>query len=142
MSTGRLASTRAPSTYVPFADAIPSASTGWLETPDPDPGFEIQWTSRSQEQASWLRETHAVELVEPITQVLSLGPRPHPYRRIRRRGTGFCLAVKDWRVLFRVEGRLVTVESIGTGYRARDLAILPDSAVGIHRAFISRFGER
>ena len=52
----------------------------------------------------------AFALAEPIARVLSLGPQPHPYRRIRKDGDAFRLALKDWRVRFRVEGREVVVK--------------------------------
>jgi tRNA-Thr(GGU) m(6)t(6)A37 methyltransferase TsaA len=126
--------------YVPYADAFPDAKTGWLDTPrDPDPGFSVEWDARATAQLAWLRDAHAIELREPIARVLSLGPQPHPYRRIRKDGGGFRLALKDWRVRFRIEGRRVIVASIATGYRERQLATEP--ALEAHRAFDLRFGR-
>ncbi len=125
--------------YVPFADAIPTAKAGWIEARDPEPGFEVTWEPLAQEQTRWLREVHGVDLVAPIERALSLGPEPHPYRRIKRQGDVFCLAVKDWRVKFRIAGRAITVESIATGYRARELAASADSAVLLHRDFVHHF---
>jgi tRNA-Thr(GGU) m(6)t(6)A37 methyltransferase TsaA len=127
--------------YVPFADAIASAKTGWLDPRDPQPAFEVRWATLAEEQATWLRRTHAIDLTEPVTRALSIGPQPHPYRRIRRLKDGLCLAVKDWRIHFHVEAHTVTVDSIVTGYGVRDLASSQDPAVDIHRAFISQFGN-
>jgi tRNA-Thr(GGU) m(6)t(6)A37 methyltransferase TsaA len=126
--------------YLPFADAIPAAKSGWLETPDPEPAFEIHFAPLAEEQSRWLRSAHTIDLAAPITHVLSIGPAPRPYRRIRREGEGFRLCLKDWRVFFRVEGRRVTVESIATGYRPRELANPSDPALTIHRAYVARFG--
>jgi tRNA-Thr(GGU) m(6)t(6)A37 methyltransferase TsaA len=125
--------------YVPFADAIPTAKKGWIEAGDPEPGFEVAWAPLAREQTRWLREAHGVDLVEPIERVLSLGPEPHPYRRIRRQGDAFSLAVKDWRARFRIQGRAITVESIASGYRARELAASSEPAVVLHRDFLDRF---
>jgi tRNA-Thr(GGU) m(6)t(6)A37 methyltransferase TsaA len=125
--------------YVPFADAIPDASTGWVDPRDPAPAFAVTWGPLAAEQARWLREAHAVELVGPVTRTLAIGPAPHPYRRIKRRAEGYRLAFKDWRVDFRVDGRAVTVEAIATGYRQRELAASPDPGVAVHRAFVARF---
>ncbi|HKQ70825.1 MAG TPA: tRNA (N6-threonylcarbamoyladenosine(37)-N6)-methyltransferase TrmO [Polyangiaceae bacterium] len=127
--------------YVPYADIVGSAATGWLDPRDPKPAFDVVWSDLATEQACWLRETHAVDLVSPATQVLALGPAPHPYRRIRKQGDGFRLAVKDWRVDFRVSGTTVVVDAIVTGYRERDLATSRDAAVDIHRAFLSVFSS-
>jgi tRNA-Thr(GGU) m(6)t(6)A37 methyltransferase TsaA len=127
--------------YVPFADAIPDAKTGWLDPRDPAPAFDVGWTAVAEEQTRWLQQKHAIDLALPVTRALSLGPQPHPYRRIKKAGDRLCLAVKDWRVYFRIAGRAVTVQAIGTGYRARDLASSPDPAVDVHRAFVARFGE-
>jgi tRNA-Thr(GGU) m(6)t(6)A37 methyltransferase TsaA len=138
--------------YVPWADAFPGARTGWLEPlaagegeaaapRDPEPGFAVRWAPRAAEQAAWLREAHGIDLRDPVDRVLSLGPQPHPYRRIKREGDGFRLAVKDWRVRFRVDGRDVTVDSIHTGYRPAQLAAPAAPEVAIQRAFVDRFED-
>ena len=81
-----------------------------------------------------------VELVTPVTAALSLGPAPHPYRRIRRDGQGFVLAHKQWRARCGVDGDQVTVLSFATGYRARDLHQSSEPALELHRRFVQRFG--
>jgi tRNA-Thr(GGU) m(6)t(6)A37 methyltransferase TsaA len=138
--------------YVPYADAFVDARTGWLSplapaaapveaanAVDPEPGFVVTWSPLATEQAAWLRREHGVDLEEPVNRVLELGPQPHPYRRIKAEGEGFRLAVKDWRVRFRVEGREVTVEAIRSGYRAAQLAegATPDARV--QQAFVATF---
>lgn len=147
--------------YLPVADAIVEARTGWLgagggiiadsaapsrgmDAPaDPAPGYEVAWSDRAAEQARWLRADQGVDLEAPVVRALSLGPQPHPYRRIRAEpgGSGMRLAVKDWRVRFHVEGRLITVDSITTGYRERELVTSEEEAVAPHRAFVARFGR-
>jgi tRNA-Thr(GGU) m(6)t(6)A37 methyltransferase TsaA len=148
--------------YVPYADAFPDARTGWLsplvpghdggdpQTPgpagaagsapaDPEPGFAVAWSPLATEQAAWLRDQHGVDLVAPVERVLELGPQPHPYRRIKPEGDGFRLAVKDWRVRFRVDGRDVTVEAIRSGYRPGQLAAPATPEIAVQRAFVERF---
>lgn len=137
--------------YVPYSDAIPNAGTGWLGnlpsgpdgmTPkDPEPGFHVTWSELASAQASWLEECHEVKLREDVTRLLSLGPQPHPYRRIKREGDSLRLAMKDWRIQFRVEGRDVTVLTIRTGYRPAQLATRDDPALIPHRAFVTHFGS-
>jgi tRNA (adenine37-N6)-methyltransferase len=135
--------------YVPYADAFPEARTGWLSPlvtelgasapPDPEPGFAVAWSPLAAAQAAWLRDHHGVDLVAPVERVLELGPQPHPYRRIKPDGDGFRLAVKDWRVRFRVDGREVTVEAIRSGYRPAQLAEAATPEVAVQRAFVERF---
>ena len=139
--------------YVPYADAFPGARTGWLgplatgptgepgaaPAVDPEPGFTVVWSARAAEQAAWLRAEHGVLLEEPVNRVLSLGPQPHPYRRIKVDGDGLRLAVKDWRVRFHVTGRTVTVEQILSGYRAAELGTSARPEVLVQRAFVARF---
>jgi tRNA-Thr(GGU) m(6)t(6)A37 methyltransferase TsaA len=125
--------------YVPVADALPGAKSGWLDARDPEPGYEVRWARSAAEQAAWLREEHGIDLTEPVDRALSLGPEPHPYRRIRAVEGGFQLAVKDWRVRFRVSGRAVTVDAIATGYRAGEVA--SSRTPEVHRAFVARFAK-
>lgn len=141
--------------YVPYADARPNARAGWLtplidapqdpaEPPrDPEPGFRVLWTERAESQIRWLLDAHGTDLRTPIERTLSLGPQPHPYRRIRRDGDAMLLAVKDWRARFRADGRDITVEWIATGYRDRQLADPNegDPTIALHRSFVEKFGR-
>jgi hypothetical protein len=128
--------------YVPFTDVIPSANTGWLETPDPGPKFDVVWEPLAQAEAQYLRETFDIDLATQVNPILALGYEPHPYRRIRKREQGYRLAVKDWRVDFSVENTTIHVEAIVTGYRASQLEKGLDPALVPHRAFIARFPAR
>ena len=134
--------------YIPYCDAHPQARTGWLESlatekgaapPDPEPGFTVTWSDLARTQASWLRDAHHVDLFAPVERTLALGPQPHPYRRIKVEEGTLRLAVKDWRVRFRVEGRVVVVESVRTGYRPEQLATAREPAVAVHRAYVAQF---
>jgi tRNA-Thr(GGU) m(6)t(6)A37 methyltransferase TsaA len=125
--------------YVPYADSHPDARTGWLAA-DPLPEFEVVWSKRAREEVEWLHAHFAIDLTPPVERVLALGPQPHPYRRIRRDSDAMLLAVKDWRIRFAVEGRMLRVLGIRTGYRPRDLALSEDPAVVPHRAFCAQFG--
>ena len=116
---------------------------GWLA--DPVEPYSVRFEGRAEEALVWLEKEHAVGLRAPIEKALSLGPEPHAYRRIRRDGPDSLLAHKAWRARFRVVERAVTVQSIESGYRTRDLTASnadperePDLA--LHRAFLARFG--
>ncbi|HEY3496585.1 MAG TPA: tRNA (N6-threonylcarbamoyladenosine(37)-N6)-methyltransferase TrmO [Polyangiaceae bacterium] len=124
--------------YVPYADAISEAEGGWLETAlDPVQEFEVVFERDVEIALAYLRGVWAVDLEDSIRKTLALGPQQHAYRRIRRRGTGYVLAVKEWRARFRVEERRIVVEAIESGYRPRELAQNDDPALDAHRALAS-----
>jgi tRNA-Thr(GGU) m(6)t(6)A37 methyltransferase TsaA len=129
--------------YVPYTDAHPEARSGWLESlaapADPAPAWDVAWSERARAEVDWLRDAHGVDLETPVVRTLSLGPQPHPYRRIRPDGDGFRLAVKDFRVRFRVTGKRVDVEAVLTGYKPSELATRAGPELDLHRAFVARF---
>jgi tRNA (adenine37-N6)-methyltransferase len=127
--------------YLPYADAFPESGAGWLEAPDPRLAWEVRLAAAASEQLAWIAERSPLPLRARIVETLSLGPQPHPYRRIRNVGGELTLAVKEWRVRFRVEGNVVLVERLHTGFRPRELARGDDDEVrALHRAFVARFG--
>ena len=138
--------------YVAYADALPQAGGGWMTplvhddpaapTVDPEPGFVVQWTDLAATQAAWIQTYTSFDLHSAAERTLSLGPQPHAYRRIRPTPSGFRLAHKEWRLDFRVAGRIVTVMVVQSGYRPRELATDSDvPALQIHRAFVAQFGD-
>jgi hypothetical protein len=102
----------------------------------------VQFTARADEALGFLAE-RGVDLRAAITGALALGPSPHAYRRIKREadGNGYRLAVREWRAHFDVEGRVVTVSRIFTGYRPSELyGEGAKATLEVHRAFTERFG--
>jgi len=131
--------------YVAYTDAIVAARSGWLADEaaprDPIPAFDVQWDDAAAEQAAWIEAHTGLALRERATAALALGPEPHPYRRIRRDGEGFVLAVKDWRVRFDVTERLVRVHAIASGYREAQIDAGHARGVDLttHREFRERW---
>ena len=122
--------------YVKYTDVVPDASDGWLAPADPRASWEVCFEDRARAQLAFLRERGA-DLEAPVAQSLALGPQPHAYRRIRADGDRFVLAHKEWRVRFRIEGRVVHVESVASGYRRKELE--GDPALELHRELTRRF---
>lgn len=122
--------------YVPYADARPDAKSGWLEPRDPAPTWQVTFAKPAIAQLAWL-EARGIVLRPGIEQTLALGPQPHAYRRIRRHGAGYRLALKEWRIDFAVDGKVIDVRAISSGYRSRQLAT--DTALAIHRDFVAAF---
>lgn len=130
--------------YVPYADAFPDAKTGWLAATDPIRSWAVVFSALADAQLAWLLAGgFPVDLRARITDGLALGPQPHPYRRIKKSEDGqLVLAVKEWRVRFSApgDGDVITVESLASGFRLRELASGTDPALPLHRAFVARFG--
>jgi len=118
--------------YVPWCDAIPDANQGWLERPeDPGPRWTVAFDRLADEQLVFLAG-EGVDLRERIADHLSLGPHPHAYRRIKKRGDGYLLKVTDWRAHFVIEGAHVRVQRLESGHRPKDRPLL-------HRRFTAAF---
>lgn len=128
--------------YVPYADAFPDASSGWLEARDPGPVFEVVFEADALAACVFVRDATGFDLEERVRTILAAGPEPHPYRRIKRAGDELVVAVKAWRAKFRVEGGRVLVRSVATGYRPRELATGAGPEIEVHRRFEATFGQR
>ena len=135
--------------YVPYTDAHPGARSGWLDdaghaavghaSADPLPAWQVEFESLAARQVKWIETHTGLPLHERINASLSLGPKPNPYRRIRPEGEFFRLAVKEWRVLFLVDGRRIRVLRVSSGYRPTQLAgeeASTDAAIPTHRRFV------
>jgi tRNA-Thr(GGU) m(6)t(6)A37 methyltransferase TsaA len=131
--------------YVAYTDSIVDARNGWLDRDaraaagavDPIAAFTVDWDETAAEQAAWVEARTNLALRARVTATLELGPEPQPYRRIRRDGAGFVLAVKAWRARFSVEGRRVRVHEIRSGYRHSQLVGVSagDVDLSAHREF-------
>jgi tRNA-Thr(GGU) m(6)t(6)A37 methyltransferase TsaA len=128
--------------YVAYADAYPAAGAGWLESNDPRPAWAVEFEARSIAALAWLLE-RGVDLQPEIVSALSLGPQPHPYRRIRATRDGMSLGLHDWRVDFLVDGSRIVVREVHTGYKPRQLAegdvAGPAGNLELHTAFFERW---
>lgn len=129
--------------YVAYTDSHPDAGDGWLKPADPVHAYVVKFDSRAAEQAQWVELHTALAISERIRSTLELGPEPHPYRRIKQAKEGMQLSVKEWRVLFEVQGRDVRVIQIDSGFRASQLANDdPDRTLQVHRDFIARWRKQ
>jgi tRNA-Thr(GGU) m(6)t(6)A37 methyltransferase TsaA len=121
--------------YVAYTDAWPESRSGWLlEQRDPVSRFDVAFDDEALAQLEWIAARIPFPLAERILAVLTLGPQPHPYRRIRRVGDGYRLAVQDWRISFTTDGNRVRVSHIDSGYRTSQLEAQP-----LHRDFVTRW---
>jgi len=129
--------------YIPYTDAIPDATNGWLETAqapvDPLPEYRVEYSPLASEQLDFI-ERREVGIRAGVEEVLRLGPQPHPYRRIKRSETGFVLAHKAWRIAFESHGDWIRVAGVKSGYRPSELFRSDSDELRGHREFVERFG--
>jgi tRNA-Thr(GGU) m(6)t(6)A37 methyltransferase TsaA len=138
--------------YVPYADVRAQAGSGWLEQDalaprDPGPCFAVRFSERAEAQLQWLAARTDIDLRGLAESTLALGPTPHPYRRIRARGSELQLGLKDFRLRFEARDGEIVVLEIATGYRKRvlldPLALASErTPLDVHRAFVATFGAR
>lgn len=135
--------------YIAYTDAYPNAGTGWLQEAsrprevsapplDPVRAYVVRFDALAEEQAAWIEAHTGLAIGERIESTLSLGPEPHPYRRIRRMGEGLQLSVKEWRVRFAAAERNVRVFEIGSGFRDSQIAAAgADDPLSAHRDYLA-----
>jgi tRNA-Thr(GGU) m(6)t(6)A37 methyltransferase TsaA len=140
--------------YVPYADAFPNARAGWLDEEagasardsssddasvvrDPIAAYEVAFAPEAERALAWLA-SRDVDLRSALVAQLTLGPAPHAYRRIRKRGDALEIAIKAFRATFVAEGRVVRVTHIDSGYKPKELATREGAELDLHRAFVAR----
>jgi len=111
--------------YLPYADAFPNARAGWLDEVAAAEArakaerleYSVEWSELARRQSEWLAAESGIDLAAESVRILTQDPSPHPYRRISRwNRTWLILAIKSWRVKFRVDGTRVLIERIVSGY--------------------------
>ena len=128
--------------YIPYVDSLPDATSGWLDAPsDPQPEYAVEFSALAREQLAFLAADFALEIADRFVAALKLGPEPQAFRRIRKDGDGYVIAVKDWRARFVALERTITVIEFQTAHRPQVLATALDPALDAHRAFVTRFGR-
>lgn len=133
--------------YLVYADRAEDANSGWLaNVADPIEDYKVQFSTKADEQLAFLAELGCTFLRDATVEVLRLGPAPHPYRRIRRDGNAMRLAVKDFRLRFRAEGKTITVLEVQTGYKRKALldpegVPTAETPLEVHRAFVERYSK-
>jgi tRNA-Thr(GGU) m(6)t(6)A37 methyltransferase TsaA len=133
--------------YVAYTDAPAATNAGWLEEQapsDPGPRYQVLFGPRAELQLTWLHQRIGFDLRGMAGAVLRAGPAPHAYRRITALAEYSVLAVKDFRLRFTVEGSVVEVHDVLSGYRKRvldDPAATPTETtpLSVHRALMATF---
>lgn len=124
--------------YVKYTDVVTEAGDGWLAPVDPLGAWSVSFGAEARAALDFLAARDVGGLEAEIRSALALGPQPHAYRRIRRTGDDGVLALKEWRVHFRVVVRgSILVLRVRSGFRPRELALRDD--LRIHRELEEAF---
>lgn len=131
--------------YLENVDALEGTTVAWREHHHEPKSLAFE--KRALEQLQWLKE-RSVDLMSLSETTLKLYPEPRHEKRtqlLRQEGEVLhCrLAVKTWRVDYRLDSEMVEVMEVSSGHhrdvlmgeREEDWSDLP-----LHREFINRFG--
>ncbi len=121
--------------YHPSVEAFPEARAGWIDelvrAERDGSAFPntVVWSPRAAADRDWLWTEHGVDLW-PLDDVLRRDATPHPYRRIEATADGgLQIAWRAWRLDLRVDGALVEVLAVASGYAPAVIAATPDGAL-------------
>jgi tRNA-Thr(GGU) m(6)t(6)A37 methyltransferase TsaA len=123
--------------YVPGIEAFSDSRAGWLDTERAEPASpnDVEIEARAGEQEAWLASKYGIQLLERAGEVLRRDPYPHPYKRIKAEPDGtLVLAIKSWRVRYRLAGTRVVISEIASGYPREALAEAKSSKKPLHDA--------
>jgi tRNA-Thr(GGU) m(6)t(6)A37 methyltransferase TsaA len=121
--------------YLPYAESFPDAKSGWLDETmqaeaDREP-LDFQLSNVASKQLDWLRDEQNIFIFDTAKRILASDPYPHPSRRIFKEADGaFAIAIKSWRIIYRIEGNTITIEEVRSGYSPEALKADP---TGIHQ---------
>ena len=135
--------------YVPAFDAFPGEQAGWIDEMEAGmtgpARFVVELGPLAVQQADWLRTNWQIDFLPRLHELLARDPSPHRTRRVKRSPAGVHeIGCGAWRVWFVIEGTLVRVTGIETGFPPRFLqregyAHIPDRDAQV--AFIAQWGE-
>lgn len=128
--------------YLPYADSVPHARYGWVETAEKEPTWRVAFSARATAHLDWLQNCGLTVLRSFIERELSWRPTHATRKRIipQTEPDHWTLAYRTWRIdytLFPLH-REVLVEGIHSGYspaeRADDNDPYADKS--LHRDFV------
>ncbi len=107
--------------YLPYAEAFPQAKAGWLEETINSEQVKAEMlfstSDHATDQFHWLKENYGVDILPIAEKILRYDPFPHPSRRIFKEKNGeYMIAIKSWRIDFRIEGNAVHILRLRSGY--------------------------
>lgn len=128
--------------YIPYADSVPAARTGWLETAAAAaPVWRVTLAPSAEARLRWLEDQGVAALRPFLEQQLREDPASGRRKRVRAlAGDRWEIAYRTWRAEFATDpaGLTVTILNLRSGYAPADLAGARPDRHGdhaLHRAF-------
>ena len=128
--------------YLPFSDSHPEASAGWIDEVENNK-FDLIFSEMAQMKIEFLLDK-TVELERLCSSTLQLNPFPSKNNRISETESGYIIAVKTWRLSYKISEKTVIIDDIFSGYTEQYLTGEKESKwddVPIHQAFIKEFRQ-
>lgn len=130
--------------YLPYADAFPSARTGWTEGLEAQ-SYQVSFSENAERKLSWLEERGLSALRGFLKGQLEYDPLDNERKRVEESSRDFYrIAYRTWRADFTLDESLrkIRVAEILSGYSTSDLEAGNEDRYGdkdLHRDFLSRF---
>ncbi len=116
--------------YLPYSDSFPDSRSGWIgEAESTALEYDIVVSELAQTQLNWLANNSELQLTDVAFPILKRDPLPYSSRRITSYEDGYIIAVKSWRIVFRIEGKKVTIIRIASGYSSEYVFLNPEGHV-------------
>lgn len=112
--------------YLRTVDCYPDSKLGWIEDIERAESstlpFHISVKPLAENQLTWLREEWNVDFTERAFDILCRDPKPHRTRRILQLAENrYRIACGPWRMYYRLEGGVVLIEEIASGFSEETL---------------------
>ena len=128
--------------YIPEVDSYENSKLGWLGAVSETRAYELVFNERVKREINFLANNN-YDLLSLAEVNLRINPLPKPNNRVKCIDDSlYVLAVKTWRVLYRLEESKVLVENVISGYDEDTLLGKKSSKwddVWLHRKFKNEF---
>ena len=132
--------------YLPYVDSFPEAEYGWLEKEALPETYKLKQSEEFTKKLQWLKEKGQLDLVNLIDVNLTLNPFPRKGNRIELLDDNlYRIAVKTWRVHYRIEDKTVNLIDLHSGYEKEYISgekLSKWNDVELHRNFLEEFGQK
>ncbi|MBI3258976.1 MAG: tRNA (N6-threonylcarbamoyladenosine(37)-N6)-methyltransferase TrmO [Ignavibacteriae bacterium] len=116
--------------YLPYSDSFPGSRSGWIgEAEETALEYEIMVSELAQTQLDWLAGNSELQLADIAFPILRRDPFPYSSRRITILEDGYVIAIKSWRILFRIDDKQVIIDRIASGYSSEYVFLNPEKQI-------------
>ncbi len=128
--------------YLPYADSFKDSAIGWVAEQE-ESKFAVKFSESSKEKVSWLGTKLDLDLMGIIRSQLEYEPTSKKAKRVKPNIDGFVFSIQAWRILFSIEGDVVKIADVYSGYTPKELTgkSLPEDEKILHYSFLKSFAQ-